>query len=34
MVSIVLSTYNRAGTLKMSVDSILQQTYEDFDYCR
>ncbi len=31
MVSIVLSTYNRAGTLKMSVDSILQQTYEDFE---
>lgn len=31
MVSIVLSTYNRAGTLRMTVDSILQQTYEDFE---
>lgn len=31
MVSIVLSTYNRAGTLRMTLDSILQQTYEDFE---
>lgn len=31
MVSIVLSTYNRARTIKEAVDSILRQTYTDFE---
>ena len=31
MVSIVLSTYNRARTLKETIDSILGQTYMDFE---
>lgn len=31
IVSIVLCTYNRAHTLKESVDSILAQTFEDFE---
>lgn len=31
MVSIVLSTYNRAHTLKSTLDSILAQTYQDFE---
>lgn len=31
MVSIILSTYNRAHTLKVTIDSILNQTYEDLE---
>lgn len=31
MISIVLSTYNRAHTLKETIDSILNQTYSDFE---
>ncbi len=31
MVSIVLSTYNRACTIKEAIDSILGQTYADFE---
>ena len=31
MVSIILCTYNRAHTLKATIDSILAQTYTDFE---
>lgn len=31
MISIVLCTYNRAHTLKETIDSILRQTYRDFE---
>lgn len=31
MVSIILSTYNRAHTLKETIDSILNQTYKNFE---
>lgn len=31
MVSIILSTYNRAHTLRETIDSILNQTYRDFE---
>lgn len=31
MVSIILCTYNREHTLKESIDSILEQTYRDFE---
>ena len=31
MISIILCTYNRAHTLKETIDSILRQTYRDFE---
>lgn len=31
MISIILSTYNRAHTLKETIDSILKQTFRDFE---
>lgn len=31
-VSIVMSCYNAAGTLKRAVDSMIQQTYSDFEF--
>lgn len=31
MVSIILCTYNRAHTLRATIDSILRQTYTEFE---
>lgn len=31
MISIVLCTFNRAGTLSEAIDSILAQTYQDWE---
>jgi len=31
MVSVILSTYNRAGLLKKTIESVLSQTYADFE---
>lgn len=31
-ISVIMSTYNRAGLLKRAIDSILNQTYTDFEF--
>lgn len=32
MISVIMSTHNRASTLKRSIESILNQTYTDFEF--
>ena len=31
MISVVIPTYNRAQTIRMAVDSVLNQTYRDIE---
>lgn len=31
MVSVIIPTYNRAGTIKRSIESVLNQSYQDFE---
>ena len=32
MISIIMSTYNSADTLSKAIDSILSQTFKDFEF--
>lgn len=32
MISVIMSTHNRSNTLKRAIDSILNQTYTDYEF--